>query len=134
MSPLIPPRFPLNFAITLSLGEGEPCRVGMTQNMSLSGIALEFEPIQSEVPKAHFERAVLRGAPIVVKIEIPEAGDKTGHGPKELKLTARLVWHDQRSCGLAILDMTPEERQFYESLIEGYRTLCRSFAALHRAA
>lgn len=120
---MIAPRFPLEFELSVN---GGAHRSGSARsfNVSQSGLGMEGEALLGWLRV---------GEQVRLSLKVNEDLMEPAFGPKvwrQIEMDARVVWSDEGRCGVIIERMPTGDREFYDSVITGYETLCRAFADL----
>lgn len=114
------PRFPVEFPVTLALGDSveSPMVIGQSRNLSCSGVLIE---LKDEVP-------LHPGTELTMILHLGE--DQEGCSGSNVRIKARMIWQNRRNCGFAITGMAETAQGVYEHVLEGFEMLGRMSAVL----
>jgi len=103
----VAPRYPLDFPITVLTSDKVVW--GISRNLSYTGLGL-WLPNTGSLELGQIVNLVVR------------IGEPSGE-LRAVSLKIQVIWKKDEHCGVHILEMAPDDRSFYETMIEGYASL-----------
>lgn len=131
----VSPRYPAGFGLSVYYSDQQnesstpSIYRAKTSNLSLNGMALEFDPAQAW-PEVKPNQTLLVSMP-VGNVDCLARGYSSGS--KNVLLKARVAWVNNNTCGIELVSKSGERLDEYQRLIGGLEFLYSSFGPVWKS-